>query len=105
MLTWITHSGLGDTSVSIFENAHNVCDDQTWYTFCHWGQGPVYQAGTSQVHPKEMDSVPRMCPPGTLQIHPEFSLPISLQFPQPGNSWFIHSVPGHVTAMSPLGNI
>ena len=40
----------------------------------HWGQGPVYQAGTSQVHRKEMDSVPCMCPPDTSQIFSEFSL-------------------------------
>ena len=43
----------------------------------HWGQGPVYWAGTSQVHRKEMDSVPCMCPPGTSQIFSEFSLLVS----------------------------
>jgi len=43
----------------------------------HWGQGPVYQAGTSQIHHKEMDSVPCMCPPSTSQIFSEFSLLVS----------------------------
>jgi len=56
----------------------------------HWGQGPVYRAGTSQVHHKEMDKVPSMYPPGTSQVHPEFSLPIFLQFPWPGE-WPVHS--------------
>ena len=44
----------------------------------HWGQGPVYWAGMSQVYLKEMDSVPCMCPPGTSQIFSEFSLLVSL---------------------------
>jgi len=46
-------------------------------TSIHWGQGPVYRAGTSQVHRKEMDSVPCMCPPSTSQIFSEFSLLVS----------------------------
>ena len=47
----------------------------------HWGQGVVYPAGTLQIHHKEMDKVPTKNPPGTLQIHSEFSKPISLVFP------------------------
>jgi len=35
----------------------------------HWGQGPVYQAGTLQVHCKEMDNVPRIYPPGPSKVH------------------------------------
>jgi len=56
----------------------------------HWGHRPVYWAGTSQVHHKEMDKVPSMYPPSTSWVHPEFSLPISLQFPWPGE-WSVHS--------------
>ena len=49
----------------------------------HWGQGVVYQAGTSQVHHKEMDNVPTIYLLGTSQVHSEFSQPISIQFSQP----------------------
>ena len=56
----------------------------------HWGQGPVYQAGTLQVHCKEMDKAPCMYPPSTSQVHSEFSLPMFLQFPWPGE-WPVHS--------------
>ena len=48
----------------------------------HWGQGPVYPAGTLQVHCKEMDKVPTKNPSGTLQTHSEFPKPISLQCSQ-----------------------
>ena len=54
------------------------------------GAGPVFQAGTLQVHCKEMDKVPCMYPPGTSQVHSEFSLPMFLQFPWPGG-WPVHS--------------
>ena len=36
-------------------------------------------AGTSQVHCKDMDKVPGKNPPGTSQVHSEFSQPVSLQ--------------------------
>ena len=72
--------------------------------FTHWGQGVVYRTGTLQVHCKEMDNVPTIYLPSTLQVCSEFSGPISLQCPSPGHCQYIHSVPSHVTAMSPLGN-
>ena len=74
------------------------------WTSTHWGQGVVYWTGTLQVHCKEMDNVPTIYLPGTLQVHPEFSKPIPLQCSSPGHGQYIHSVPSHVTAMSPLGN-
>src|ERR1700742_1902063 len=55
-------------------------------TSCHWGQGPVNRAGTLQVHCKEMDKVPGMYPPGTPQVHSEFSLPVFLQCSQVAHS-------------------
>jgi len=45
----------------------------------HWGQGVVSWAGTSQVHHKDMDKVPGKNPPGTSQVHSEYSQPVSLQ--------------------------
>ena len=56
----------------------------------HWGQGPVYPAGTLQVHRKEMDKVPTKNPSGTLQSHSEFPKPISLQCSQ-HRKWPVHS--------------
>jgi len=56
----------------------------------HWGQGVVSWAGTSQVHHKDMDKVPGKNPPGTLQVHSEFSQPVSLQFPW-ARKWSVHS--------------
>ena len=50
----------------------------------------MYRPGTSQIHLKEMDKVLGMCPPSTPQVHSEFSLPISLQFPQ-ARKWSVHS--------------
>jgi len=58
--------------------------------FIHWGQGVVSWAGTSQVHHKDMDKVPGKNPPGTLQVHSEFSQPVSLQFPW-ARKWSVHS--------------
>src|ERR1700755_1370311 len=53
----------------------------------HWGQVVVFPPGTPQVHHKEMDSVPAMNPPGTLQIHFEFPT----QFTSDDPSWDMHS--------------
>ena len=46
----------------------------------HWGQGVVFPPGTSQMHCKEMDKVPAKYPPRILQVHSEYSQPVSLQF-------------------------
>ena len=56
----------------------------------HWGQGVVSQASTSQVHHKDMDKVPGKNPPGTSQVHSEFSQPVSLQCPWV-RKWLVHS--------------
>src|ERR1700755_2413582 len=51
----------------------------------HWGQVVVFPPGTLQVHHKEMDSVPAMNPPRTLQIHFEF--PTQFTSDTGGNWW------------------
>jgi len=56
----------------------------------HWGQGVVAWAGTSQVHHKDMDKVPGKNPPGTSQVHSEFSQPVSLQCSWV-RKWSVHS--------------
>ena len=56
----------------------------------HWGQGVVSWAGTSQVHHKDMDKVPGKNPPGTSQVHSEFSQPVSLQCSWV-RKWSVHS--------------
>ena len=58
-----------------FQEEHKV------YTL---GARPVFQASTLHIHHKEMDKVPCMYPPNTSQVHSEFSLPVFLQFPWPG---------------------
>ena len=73
-------------------------------TTIHWGQGVVYRASTLQAHCKEMDNVPSIYLLGTSQVHSEFPSQFPYSFPSPGNDQYIHSVPGHVTAMFPLGN-
>ena len=49
--------------------------------FSHWGQDLMSRPGTLQIHCKEMDKEPAIYPPGTLQVHSEFSQPVFLQFP------------------------
>jgi len=61
----------GDRVFSTLTDAHDSPDR-------HWGQGVVSWAGTSQVHHKDMDKVPGKNPPGTSQVHSEFSQPVSL---------------------------
>ena len=53
----------------------------------HWGQVVVFPPGTLQVHHKEMDGVPAMNPPRTLQIHFEFPT----QFTSDDPSWEMRS--------------
>ena len=69
----------------------------------HWGQGVVSWTGTLQIHCKEMDKVPSQYPP----VHPKFIQNFPSQFPcsvpRSVNGQYIHSVPGHVTVISPLG--
>jgi len=50
----------------------------------------VSWAGTSQVHHKDMDKVPGKNPPGTSQVHSEFSQPVSLQCSWV-RKWSVHS--------------
>ena len=69
-------------------------DDPAMSNSSHWGQGPVFQASTLQVHCKEMDKVPCMCPPSTSQVHSEFSLPVFLQFPWSGECPVRSQCPG-----------
>ena len=49
-----------------------------------------------------------MYPPNTNPVHPKFiqNFPsqFPLNFPEPGNGQYIHSVSGHVTTVFPLGN-
>ena len=47
-----------------------------------------YQANTHPAHPKFIQNFPSQ---------------FSCNFPSPGNGQYIHSVPGHVTEISPLG--
>ena len=75
--------GLVLTSYGEVDRAPRSCSAST-LTFSgsyHWGQGVVYRTGTLQVHCKEMDNVPTIYLPSTLQVHSEFSRPISLQCP------------------------
>ena len=57
------------------------------FALAHWGQVVVFPPGTLQGDHKEMDSVPAMNPPGTLQIHFEFPT----QFTSDDPSWDMHS--------------
>jgi len=66
----------------------------------HWGQGVVYRAGTLQVHCKEMNKEPTPYPPSISQVHSEFPSQFHCSVPSAGNAQYIHSVPGHVIAMS-----
>ena len=78
--------------------------DDSWWC-CHWGQGPVFQASTSQVHCKEMDKVPCMYPPSTSQVHSEFPLPVFLQFPWPGECPVHSQCPGSHDCDIPINYI
>ena len=49
----------------------------------------MYPAFTRSAHLKYIQNFPCQFP---------------CNFPSPGNDQYIHSVPGHVTAMFPLGN-
>ena len=69
----------------------------------HWGQKPVFQVGTLQIHWKEMDRVLEVYPPRISKVYSEFSQLISLQCFSWGNSQHIHSVPSHVTVVFPSG--
>src|SRR5882757_11509948 len=70
-----------------------VYDYLARYLCSHWGQDVVSGPGTSQTHCKEMDNVLTIYPPGTPQLHSEFSWSILLQFPSSGNFQYILNVP------------
>jgi len=69
-------------------------------TGSHWGQGVVYQAGTLQIHCKDMDKVPTIYQPGHWKYIHNFPSQFLCSFPGPGNTRYIHSVPSDVTAVS-----
>ena len=52
-------------------------------TSTHWGQGAVFQPGTSQIHHKYMDKVPTSFPRSSCQLHSKFPLPVCLWFTDP----------------------
>jgi hypothetical protein len=56
----------------------------------HWGQIPVFQARTSQIHCRYMDNLPTIYPPSTSQINSEFFQPIFLQC-SGCRKWSLHS--------------
>ena len=65
----------------------------------------VSQAGTSQGHCKEMDKVLGKYPPGTLQVHSQFSQPVSLQCPQLRKCSVHSQCPRSCDQGVPIGNI
>ena len=63
---------------------------------------------TEPVHRKYITRKWTMYPEFTCSVHlkyiQNFPSQFPYSFPSPGNDQYIHSVPGHVTAMFPLGN-
>ena len=71
----------------------------------HWGQTPVFLVRTLREHCQEMHNVLRMFQPRTLQGNSEFTSQFTDNILSGTHAQYIQNVPGHVTAVFPLGKL
>ena len=71
----------------------------------HWGQTPVFLVRTFREHCQEMHNLLRTSRPRTLQGNPEFTSQFTDTVLSGTHTQYIQNVPGHVTAVFPLGKL